>query len=501
MRRLARPAVALACLAYLVAACTANGAVKSGGPLPPTVLVLANNDTAGLDGAPAVQQFVDQVTAVSAGRLVIKVHSSWGGGNDEAKLVKDVSAGRADLGWAGTRAFDILGVDSLRPLSVPFLVDSYPLEAAVVRNGQRRLLADIAHAGVTPLALDADALRFPAAVAGPLRALNDWAGKSIRTLPSRVQETALSVLGAVAVSGGDLTNGLESGAIDGAEVSWQGYVIGHVVDQAKYVTPNAVLWPRALVVFANPKSVSGLSSRERLWLSAAARASSRWSTVHAGDKDTTFAQRACRLGARIATATPSQLRDLSRATLPIYDQLRRDPQTASTLNWVMALKKRIPRSSVGTMPAGCAYRSGRAEHQPSMTPLAAPGPTDPLPRGTYRYTLSATYLSHHHVVARDADASAGVYTWTLGNGVFHLSQPTDSNQPGYPCAGYFAVSGAKARFTRTVNQPYGDCVPPNWSASWTYHHGYLTWSGLIGYRSAYNDFAPWFTQIPWKKIR
>lgn len=101
----------------------------------------------------------------------------------------------------------------------------------------------------------------------------------------------------------------------------------------------------------------------------------------------------------------------------------------------------------------------------------------------------------------DIPTNADVFTWSLGNGVFSLElQPTDSNQPQYPCRGFFAVSRGVARFTRTVNQPYGDCVPPNWSAVWAFTEGHLTWSKLRGFPSVYDDFAPFFAETPWQRM-
>jgi TRAP-type C4-dicarboxylate transport system substrate-binding protein len=230
---------ALASVALLAAACTGTaGAVKSGGPTPPVVLVLANNDIQGLKGVPAVREFVNQVEKLSDGHLTIRVESAWEGGNDEANVVRDVAAGEADIGWAGSRVFDTLGVDSLRPLSAPYLVDSYPLEVEVVQRGRSRLLSGVKAAGVSPLALDADELRFPAAVSRPLVILDDWAGLSVRTVPSLTQEAGITALGAAPVSGGDLVNGLESGEMDAIEVAWEGFMSNHIIDMAPTSRPT-----------------------------------------------------------------------------------------------------------------------------------------------------------------------------------------------------------------------------------------------------------------------
>ena len=49
-------------------------------------------------------------------------------------MVRAVAAGKADLGWAGARVFDTMGVTSFQALQAPMLIDSYALEQAVVAS-------------------------------------------------------------------------------------------------------------------------------------------------------------------------------------------------------------------------------------------------------------------------------------------------------------------------------------------------------------------------------
>ena len=65
-----------------------------------------------------LEAFDEAVRHVSGGRLRIKWHNEYGrgrGGNAEVNLIRDVSAGKADLGWAGTRVFDELGSHGVQP--------------------------------------------------------------------------------------------------------------------------------------------------------------------------------------------------------------------------------------------------------------------------------------------------------------------------------------------------------------------------------------------------
>src|SRR5215510_10179662 len=131
-RAIAAQAAALITLIAL-AGCFAAGGDKSGGSSSPHELVLANSD-GNLDGVPSVARFVQRAEALSGGKLTVRVESRWRGGEDEPRVIEDVAAGRADLGWAGTRAFDLVGVAAFRPLHAPFLVGTYAAETAVVSD-------------------------------------------------------------------------------------------------------------------------------------------------------------------------------------------------------------------------------------------------------------------------------------------------------------------------------------------------------------------------------
>ena len=118
----------------LSAGCTDATADKAGNTRQPRVLVLANNDGDGLVGAPAVARFADRIKELSGGTLAVRVESRWQGGGYEPRVITDVASAQADLGWAGTRAFDMAGNDSFRPLHAPFLINSYAAQAAVVSD-------------------------------------------------------------------------------------------------------------------------------------------------------------------------------------------------------------------------------------------------------------------------------------------------------------------------------------------------------------------------------
>ena len=496
LQRCRRVTVALCALA-LAAGCSSWGSGdKSGGPDQPKVLVLASNDGEGHFGAPAVQRFVDRVREISRGRLNVRIQPYWAGGNTETRVVKDVAAGKADLGWAGTRAFDLLGVDSFRPLHAPFLVDSYALEAAIVRDPLgHQMLTGIKPTGVTPLALAADQLRFPAATAKPLLSAADWRGRSFLTAGSRSQADAIDALGAKPVFDGDLEDRIQSGTVDSLETMWWDEQAG----LSPFVTANARLWPRTLVIFASPASQGRLNAEERSWMTQAASDAAQWSTEHAGDGEPTQMARQCANGARVALASPQQLASLRRAVQPVYAALRANPTSAATLARIEALKASTPPPDTPSVPASCRYQPGEEKKRPPQAvPLTAPGPTGTFPIGTYRFTLTVKDITAAGQPRDLAVNNAGVWTWKMGRGVWgltvKLSEP--DVDPWYPCKGYYAVQDDVVTFSRTASpQAHGECVPPTWAARWSRSGTRISWSAID-----LEDFGVVFGQKPWEKI-
>jgi hypothetical protein len=70
------------------------------------------------EGDPKLASFLNEVTRLSGGTIRIEPRSNWrlGQVDYESGLIRDVKAGKADLGWAGSRAWDSLGIKSFRAL-------------------------------------------------------------------------------------------------------------------------------------------------------------------------------------------------------------------------------------------------------------------------------------------------------------------------------------------------------------------------------------------------
>src|SRR5215216_7583461 len=328
MRGRARLAtVALAVIAAVVAGgCSGGGAAgdKAGGAGEPVVLRMANA-YGDLNDVPAVQDFVSQVKERSGGNLRIQLVSPWGDyANDaEQQVVRAVAAGKADLGWAGARVFDTMGVTSFQALQAPMLIDSYALEQAVVASDMPgQMLQGLDKVGVRGLGVLPDSLRKPIAVKHPVLGLGDWRGITFGTLKSAGQAQAIRSLGAtpMEVFRRSRNEALLDGRLQGLEMDLFVYEHGGPVQPAPYVTANVTLWPQMDVLFANPSRLGALTEQQQGWLQQAVQdAAGRVAAL--ADRDAQSLKNACRLGARFDNASPADVAALRGAFASVYASL------------------------------------------------------------------------------------------------------------------------------------------------------------------------------------
>jgi TRAP-type C4-dicarboxylate transport system substrate-binding protein len=353
--------LALVLALAVVSGCSASGGGdKAGGPAGgPVVLRMANAGS--YPPPPAVADFVQRVYKLSHGSVQIKVISQWGNyaPSSEAQVVHAVVAGTVDLGWAGSEAFDTIGDPGFRALSAPMLIDSYPVEYAVLKSATpARMLAGLSRVHVIGLAVLGDGLRHPVAVRRPLLTPADWRGLSIGTYRSGIQEQAIRALGAapVVAFGPYRVHDLATGAIRGFELDLNRYVHNVPAPSARYVTANVVLWPLFDVLVANPARLASLTAQQRAWLQQAAAEASSNSVGLVAGRDSSYIRQACALGASLATATPADLAAMRRAFSPVYRALEADPQTRTFIGEIQQLKQATPPGPAPAILAGCAAR-------------------------------------------------------------------------------------------------------------------------------------------------
>ena len=177
--------------------CSGTGADKAGGhhPATPAVLTLANYSSAPNELAP----FAAEVSRRSHGTLRIAIENLWRDGqtNIEAKLIRDVAGGRVDMGWVGSRAWDGFGITSFDTLHLPFLIDSYRLEEAVLEGAlPMRMLAPLRRLGLVGIGILPGELRRVVGVEKPLLRVGDFRGLRFGTTASRAARDTMQLLGA-----------------------------------------------------------------------------------------------------------------------------------------------------------------------------------------------------------------------------------------------------------------------------------------------------------------
>jgi TRAP-type transport system periplasmic protein len=379
--------VALAVIAAVVAGgCSSGGAAgdKAGGAGEPVVLRMANA-YGDLDVVPAVQDFVSRVKERSGGNLRVQVASTWGDYADDAEqqVVRAVAAGKADLGWAGARVFDTIGVTSFQALQAPMLIDSYALEQAVVASDiPGQMLQGLDKVGVRGLGVLPDGLRKPVAVKHPVLGVGDWRGITFGTLKSQGQAQAIRSLGAtpMEVFRRSRNEALLDGRLQGLEMDLFVYEHGALAQPASYVTANVNLWPQVDVLFASPGRLAKLTGQQRGWLQQAAQDAAGRSAALA-DRDVQSLKNACRSGARFANASQADLASLRKAFAPVYASLEQDPTTKAFIQQIQALKRSTPAGAPLAIPAGC---TGKAPEQPAASTGMVPADLN----GVYRYTIT-----------------------------------------------------------------------------------------------------------------
>jgi TRAP-type C4-dicarboxylate transport system substrate-binding protein len=429
-QRFTRAAVGLGITTVLLL--TSGGALragdddKAGGDDDPVVLTMADLNSL---TNPAVQRFVDEVAELSDGELRVDVTNAWGhwAPDVEQQVVRDVAAGEADLGVVWTHTFDMLGVDAFRALNAPMLIDSYPLQKAVLGSElPGEMLAELDALGVTGLAVLADGLYKPIAVDHPLLSPADYAGITFSSRRSTTHEQSILALGAwpeVAI-GAVRDGGVGSGAIDGFEMTLLFSTMNPgLFLAAPYVTANVDLWANPLALIANPDRLAGLTEGQRDIVTRAAMTASEQSSGIV-DRDAELLAELCGDGVRFANASDDDLVAMREAFAPVYETLELDAQTADFIARIEELKAATDPGPALDVPSECTGVSplGRREEAGNVEPATEDDAADL--DGIYRWTLTAEDdLAHGTPGDRTAERLAvypQVFTVTLDNGTWTM---------------------------------------------------------------------------------
>jgi TRAP-type transport system periplasmic protein len=354
--------LALGFAAAIASGCAGSSpsADKAGGSGGGTVTLRMAFTPSTVDQLSGVQDFIARVAALSHGTIRIRLLPTWGGFEPDAEVqvVHAVASGTVDLGVTRSNVFDTLGVSSFKALSAPMLIDSYPLENAVIASDiPHRMLAQLKRLDVTGLAVLGDQLRVPIAVHRPLLSPRDWRRLVVGTYRSQVQEQTIRALGATALVafGPFRIQALATGRIQAFEQDVVGAELNSLVRRAPWFTANVALWPEVDVLLVNPGRLGSLTGQQREWLAGAASAASKDSATLASDNGA-YVRKDCAAGARFVDATASDLAAMRRSLAVVYQRIESDPQTKSFIEQIQTLKHTTPGGAVIRVPSDCSRK-------------------------------------------------------------------------------------------------------------------------------------------------
>ncbi len=340
MTRIALVLTAVLTLTLSMAGCLGGGSERVGGESPTETRVLTLLDP--FSNGQEVTAFDSEVERLSHGALRIRVIDGGNDGADyEAATIRDMRQDRADLAFAGSRAWDEFGAKRLRALGAPLLIDSYALEQRVLRSEVvGPMLEQLRPLGLVGIGILPGPIRRPLGVPHALASPSDFRGLTIGTQQSRVADATMRALGARPRRLPATVPGLAG--LDGIERQVGSIESDRLDVMGSHVMTNVDLWPRPLVVFASRRSYAELSADQRRILREAAANVIRQKAAVDQGLDAESTGNLCRKGpATFNSASAAELRALRRAVEPVYRQLRRDPGTAAAIESIERLKREV----------------------------------------------------------------------------------------------------------------------------------------------------------------
>ncbi len=328
---------------------------KAGGNV--VVLRLATIDELNPNGQTvAPGAFLDAVKAVSGGRLRVTVQPHYDNGavTAETDLVKAIAAGELDGGWPATRAFSRAGMRGLEPIEAPMVLTSVAAERSLVTGLAARTLLDTLHGtGVVGLGLTVGPLRRAWSTTGPLLDVSDWAGVTVRSYNSPIQDRTIRALGAVPVPASyDFPDLVQAGTLHAVETDVAQYAHNGYGTLLPRVAGNEVLWPRMAVLALSQKRYDSLTSVQQGWVRTAARTAVKASVDFRYDESSP-ARQLCEQGVHFVDATPEQLARMHRAVQPVIDAMAMDLATSPSLDVVRKVASGAPGPEALDIPTAC----------------------------------------------------------------------------------------------------------------------------------------------------
>jgi TRAP-type C4-dicarboxylate transport system substrate-binding protein len=352
-----------------------------------------------------VQSYADAVNRISGGTLAVQLDPlPYHDVAAERHIVADVRSGRATLGIVAARVWDTLGIDDFRALIAPFAITTYAHEQRVLESPvATQMLAGLSRHGLAGVALLPGAMRRMLGIDRPYLRPSDFRAARIAMQDSRVARATMRALGAKPVPAPPQVKPADAEGYEQqlGSIASNGYFKG-----AHAVTTNLILWPRPIVVFANPRLLGRLSPRQRRALITAGRSVIPQMTRAAAANDRQGAAQLCRAGVPLVSSTPSELRGLAAATQPVDAALAPQAATRRFMRAIRALRSPADRPLVPRC------------HRPGAVAVGRATPFD----GVYHQTVTAAQDAKAEHLPQAVPENYGQFVWVFDRGRYAMTQ-------------------------------------------------------------------------------
>ncbi|HEY7454846.1 MAG TPA: hypothetical protein VH683_09790 [Thermoleophilaceae bacterium] len=449
MTRGRKPIVLLALCGALLSGCSSSSNKATGDrEVEPIVLTLANWQRGEAD----VGEWRRAVERLSNGAIRIDVRGSWRLGEVETDsgTLEDVRAGRVDIGHIAARAWDTLGVDSLRALEAPLLVDSLELEERILTGDLgAEMLDGVRDAGVEPLALIAGPMMRPLGVSRDLLEASDYDGALFGLRPSAGHAEAVRAAGARVEDIRSAPKDL--GALDATDIDVAAVETERYDGQARSMTADVVLWPRVTTLVMNRDTWDDLKEGQRNVLREAARAAMPDELKRERRLERGGLAALCERDFPFVRAGTGAIEELRNTLEPVYRTLEEEDGARATLAEIRSLKDNVSRTAELDCP-GAPPVSTETSHSPVV--------------GTWVFTATRAQLgaAGDRVTGENVDDNWGRYRFVLSKeGWFEMH--IDRHPEGPIGLGTWEARGDELIFTPggTLEQGAGE----TWRYRWT----------------------------------
>ncbi len=217
------------------AAAAGNSVIQCGQPVTLRYATSLAEDSAYYKGAVALKDAVEQK---SNGCIKMQIFANAALGTDQ-DMVEGMQMGSIDMASPSTGATGSV-VPEATILDLPYLFDDYKHVYAVMDGpiGSQDIYRMYDGAGFHPLGYWEIGFRNLTTKSKPVQTPADIAGLKLRTLSSKIHQTAWSLVGAqpVAIDFTELYNALSTGVVDGQENPYNIILTGKLYEVQKYLS-------------------------------------------------------------------------------------------------------------------------------------------------------------------------------------------------------------------------------------------------------------------------